>query len=145
MGCMVSCEGDVYVPSLREHNRRASQKQDCQGDSFPHHYLVQECGEVHLLAGVAVTVFTGKSRVAAGESSRTGFTCVPLRSRSRGPRMEGQFSHSHFQAHSKSLISQFVSQQSICRSICPEGFILPVVNSPHLWGQEEAGRLGRDT
>ena len=90
VGCMVSGEGDVYVPSSQEHNRRASQKQDCQGDSFPRHYLVQECGEVHLLAGVAVTVFTGKSRVAAGESSRTGFTCVPLRSRNRGPRMEGQ-------------------------------------------------------
>ena len=44
---------------------------------FSRHYLVQECGEVNLLAGVAVTVFTGKSRVAAGESSRTGFTCVP--------------------------------------------------------------------
>lgn len=42
MGCMVSGEGDVYVPSSQEHNRRASQKQDCQGDSFPCHYLVQE-------------------------------------------------------------------------------------------------------
>lgn len=74
---MVSGEGDVYVPSPWEHNRRAAQKQDCQGDSFPRHYLVQECGEVNLLARVAVSVFMGKSRVAAGESSRTGFTCVP--------------------------------------------------------------------
>ena len=74
---MVSGEGDVYVPSPWELNRRVAQKPDRQGDSFSRHYLVQECGEVNLLAGVAVTVFTGKSRVAAGESSRTGFTCVP--------------------------------------------------------------------
>lgn len=63
--------------------------------------------------GGAVTVFTGKrSRVSAGGSARTGFTCTPpglhtpdqeqrLRVAGAGGGWGGRVSHSHFQTHSK--------------------------------------------